>query len=305
MIVQDLKTFHLRSYNLPLDDLCGSSYRIVRANLLHSWEGPVEKIIRVRSSPESRFVVLTDGVNIEVYQITGYQLFYISMISSNLKIGNPVFTWMRDGIIVLIYLKLDTHLICGFGSSIGVYHVSCTSCELVLSLPGIDDSEYFSFISTYLEDSVEYILGVTNKPDLYVYLWVIENHAELNTISIRQILKKRVPVGTDDCICIRRATFFEKRQDYNIGPYLFGTLSSTGVLKCWHLGWRGILKELSQDTVECITVLEQQIPEAELFHFGRIGYVSTVNSGRLTIWQSNNDALSFLEDATLLFRFFY
>ena len=97
MIVQDSKTHHLRAYNLPLDDLCASSFRITRATLLHSWEGPVDKIIRLRSSPESRFVVLTDGVNIEVYRISVYQLFYITIIPSKSTKGTPVFTWMRDG----------------------------------------------------------------------------------------------------------------------------------------------------------------------------------------------------------------
>lgn len=168
---------------------------------------------------------------------------------------------------------LDTHLICGFGPSIEVYSISRYGCECVSALEGIDDSENFSFISTYLEDDLEYILGVTNSPEIYVYLWVIEKCA-LNSISVKFILKKRVPVDAD-CRSIRRATFFEKRQDYNIGPYLFGTLSSEGVLKCWHLGWRGILKELSQENVECVVVLEQKIPEAELFHFGRLGYVTT------------------------------
>ena len=97
MIVQDSKTHHLRAYNLPLDDLCASSFRITRPNLLHSWEGPVDKIIKVRSSPESRFAVLTDGVNIEVYQISVYQLFYITIIPPKSTKGRPVFTWMRDG----------------------------------------------------------------------------------------------------------------------------------------------------------------------------------------------------------------
>jgi hypothetical protein len=97
IIVQHSKTHHLRAYSLPLDDLCASSFRITKLNLLHSWEGPVDKIIKVRSSPESRFVVLTDGINIEVYQICVYQLFYITIIPSKSTKGSPVFTWMRDG----------------------------------------------------------------------------------------------------------------------------------------------------------------------------------------------------------------
>lgn len=272
MIVQDSTTHHLRAYNLPLDDLCGSSFRIVRANLLHSWEGPVDRIIRVRSSPESRFAVLTDGINIEVYHIAEYQMFYITMIPPKTIRGSPVFTWMRDGNICQYHI-LDTHLICGFGPSIEIYSISRTGCEYILGLEGIHDSETFSFISTYREDDLEYILGVTNTPEIYVYLWVIEE-CGLNSIAVKLILKKRVPIDSD-CISIRRATFFEKRQDYNIGPYLFGTLSSEGVLKCWHLGWRGILKDLSQENVECVVVLEQKISDAESFHFGRLGYVTT------------------------------
>ena len=143
----------------------------------------------------------------------------------------------------------------------------------MLGLEGIEDSENFSFISTYLEDDLEYILGVTNTPKIYVYLWVIVK-SELNGLSVKFILKKSVPVQSD-VFSIRRATFFEKRQDYNIGPYLFGTLSSEGVLKCWHLGWRGILKELTQENVECVTILEQKIPEANSFRFGRLGYITT------------------------------
>lgn len=183
------------------------------------------------------------------------------------------------GMVKLSSLNIDTHLICGFGSSIAVYSINRTGCEYILALEGIQDSENFSFISTYLEDGLEYILGVTNKPQIYVYLWVIQR-SELNEISVKFILKKHVPVHSD-VLSIRRATFFEKRQDYNIGPYLFGTLGSEGVLKCWHLGWRGILKELTQDNVECVTVLEQKIPEAKSFSFGRLGYVTTGFSLRI------------------------
>jgi hypothetical protein len=170
-------------------------------------------------------------------------------------------------------LIVDVHLICGFGSSIGVYAIDRSGCEYILGLEGVDDSDNFGFISTYLEDDLEYILGVTNAPEIYVYLWVIVK-SELNDISVNFILKKRVPVQSD-VLSIRRATFFEKRQDYNIGPYLFGTLSSQGILKCWHLGWRGILKELTQENVECVVVLEQNIPKAKSFSFGRLGYVTT------------------------------
>ncbi len=170
------------------------------------------------------------------------------------------------------FLIVDTHLICGFGASIGVYAIDRSGCEYVVGLEGIGDSENFSFISTYLEDDLEYILGVTNTPSVYVYLWVITH--DLNGLEVKFILKKSVPVQSD-VLSIRRATFFEKRQDYNIGPYLFGTLSQEGVLKCWHLGWRGILAELTQENVECVTILEQQIPEANSFSFGRLGYVTT------------------------------
>ena len=69
IIAQNPDTMHLRCFLVSLDDLCASSFRLLRLTLLHSCEGPIDPISEMKVSPSGKFVACSSQNTLLLYKI--------------------------------------------------------------------------------------------------------------------------------------------------------------------------------------------------------------------------------------------
>ena len=105
LLAQHPKNGKVRAYTLSLDDLCGSSFRLLRANLTQSWEGPTQTPIQCVPSPKGSCMALLDCSGSHIYSISVNQFFHLASLVSQNAHFNPVLTWLFDGQRSLFFLK--------------------------------------------------------------------------------------------------------------------------------------------------------------------------------------------------------
>jgi hypothetical protein len=87
----------VRAYTLSLDDLCGSSFRLLKANLTQSWEGPTQTLMQCVPSPKGSCMALLDCTGLHLYSISVNQFFHMASLSTQNAQDKPVLTWLFDG----------------------------------------------------------------------------------------------------------------------------------------------------------------------------------------------------------------